>query len=478
MASFLNRLVAKELGSSNLNATISSSSRAQRRSTRLRQSEAGSPVRSFVNTSVAGKNKMRPPEISSLYMSEFGGWGQLLARYVVIVLSAIALNVWHDMSVAPVWAAGYLICQALLMLVLSAYRLVSERVLNIIAAVAYIVAVGSFVWFPLYLLTTSETIKVAGGILGISALFAFSIQRPEPPKFVLVVDIFVVWTVLAVVVWTLIPSLEAMIDIVVLVMLCALTGFYHTMSLVTTRRHRRIIRESAERSFEAQKLEAIGRLSGGVAHDFNNLLTVIHGNLELYDELDTPPEKDTAVAEARLAAKRAAGLISQLLAFSRQSKLQKTTVLVDQVLEELAQMSSRLLPASVELVSQPSFSGAAVEVDSDGLTSSLLNLIINAKDAMEERGTIIVSARLDERAEGKEVVISVQDTGPGIPKDVRNRVLEPFFTTKEVGKGSGLGLSMALGFAEQSGGRLEIESQTTGPETGTTVSIVLPRHQG
>ncbi len=249
--------------------------------------------------------------------------------------------------------------------------------------------------------------------------------------------------------------------------------------------------QSEEALNHAQRLESVGQLTGGIAHDFNNLLTVIQGNLQVLEEL--PALADHAfgqqlVGAATRAARRGAELTSKLLVFSRRQVLQPTAVDVGALLHSLADMLRRTLDQritiSVELPATPA--SLVVLADPGQLESALLNIAINARDAMPEGGTLRFSAgaagvlpaqvrreiddpsALDERF----LRIAIADSGTGMPEEVKERAFEPFFTTKQAGRGTGLGLSTVYGFAKQSRGAVTIES-TVG--TGTTITLFLPR---
>lgn len=258
------------------------------------------------------------------------------------------------------------------------------------------------------------------------------------------------------------------------VLLVLFTYFFQAVrDAVRTRTELENVRSA---QIKEERLRSLGQLTGGVAHDFNNLLTVIIGNVNLLEE--TVDLKDEMARELMReidgAAQRAADLTAQLLIFSRKSELEAREVSLGEALAKSEMLIRRLLPATHTL-SMDLRSDKTVLVDYKRLENVLVNLVINARDAMVDGGTIRVT--LDEMAPperlsgNKALRLSVVDTGIGIPEDIRDRVLEPFFTTKPVGKGSGLGLSMALGFAEQSGGILTLRSKEG---QGTRVSIWLP----
>ena len=245
-------------------------------------------------------------------------------------------------------------------------------------------------------------------------------------------------------------------------------------------------RAAEERLRQAQKMEAVGQLTGGIAHDFNNLLAVIMGNIELLqDRLGT---KNQQLAAAYRSAKRGAELTQRLLAFSRQQPLTPQAIDVGGLVTAMSDLLNRSLGETIAIEISRSADLWHAHADPGQVENALLNLALNARDAMPEGGLLTITcsnARVtgpsldpvssDEDREvppGDYVVLAVQDNGHGMSKDVRAHALEPFFTTKEVGQGSGLGLSMVYGFAKQSGGQVIIDSLEG---QGTAVRLYLPR---
>jgi len=232
----------------------------------------------------------------------------------------------------------------------------------------------------------------------------------------------------------------------------------------------------------ASKLEAVGRLTGGIAHDFNNMLSVVIGNLDLLQRtIKGNPKAEPRVRMAMEGAQRCADLTHRLLAFSRRQPLQVSIIDVGALMPGLLELMRRTLGERINVSLQVEENIYPIEVDRAQLEAALLNLAVNARDAMPEGGDLSITIgtqTLDEskiERPGDFVVISVRDTGIGMPPEVLQRVFEPFFTTKESGKGTGLGLSMVYGFVQQSHGYVEIDSA---PNEGTTIRIFLPRANG
>ena len=241
-------------------------------------------------------------------------------------------------------------------------------------------------------------------------------------------------------------------------------------------------RKDAEgRLVEAQHLEALGRLAGGIAHDMNNMLAVVTGNIELAKRSKSlPPATERQLGAAAQGAARAADLTRRMLAYARRQKLNPETLDGQDVMAEICALLERTLGDHIHLDCHADDCNWPVHADRSELESALVNLAVNARDAMPDGGTIRIAARdvrSGEKVAGRPVnadcvTFQVSDTGFGITRELLDRVTEPFFTTKDVGAGTGLGLSQVRGFAEQSGGELRIVSREG---EGTTVSLTLPR---
>jgi len=226
----------------------------------------------------------------------------------------------------------------------------------------------------------------------------------------------------------------------------------------------------------AQRMEAVGRLTGGVAHDFNNLLTVVIGALDMILKRPDDAARRQKMGEAALAAaRRGERLTHQLLAFSRRQALRPEPCDLNGLIRESEPLLHRAVGEAVTFHTELSRDGAFARVDAAQFEAALLNLVVNARDAMGEQGTLSITTETCELPGGADgaphVCVTVKDSGEGMSDEVRNRVFEPFFTTKAVGKGTGLGLSQVYGFARQSGGDARIESA---PGEGTRVRLYLP----
>jgi signal transduction histidine kinase/ActR/RegA family two-component response regulator len=248
-------------------------------------------------------------------------------------------------------------------------------------------------------------------------------------------------------------------------------------------------REKAENDLrQAQKMESIGQLTGGIAHDFNNMLAIVIGSLDIAERrFSTNPDRARqAIGHALEGANRAASLTKRLLAFARRSPLQPQTIDANQLVAGMSELLRRTLGEGIAIETVLAGGLWRTHADPGQLENAVLNLSVNARDAMDGHGRLTIetmNAHLDDAyaaqhegvAAGQYVAVAISDNGPGMPKEVMDRAFEPFFTTKGVGKGTGLGLAQVYGFVRQSGGHVKIYSEAG---QGTTVKIYLPRHMG
>jgi PAS domain S-box-containing protein len=256
-----------------------------------------------------------------------------------------------------------------------------------------------------------------------------------------------------------------------------LVGFAKITRDITERRETALKLERMQKQLaESQKLDALGQLTGGVAHDFNNLLMVIGGSAQVLKKYAGDEKSQRAIDAIESAARRGAALTSQLLTFARRQNVNPQTIHLRERMDAVREILDMGVGGTVQLTTDVNDDVWPIKVDIAELETALVNLTINARDAMPDGGTIRISAenaRLDDEVnKGDFVVIRVSDTGSGIPADIVQKVFDPFFTTKPVGKGTGLGLSQVHGFAYQAGGLVALSSELG---KGTIVTISLPR---
>lgn len=264
----------------------------------------------------------------------------------------------------------------------------------------------------------------------------------------------------------------------------AIIGIVAMIADITERKQAELDRERlTQQLYQAQKMEAVGQLAGGVAHDFNNLLQVIAGYTDLAMSELSPQHPHYALLEQiTAAARRATSLVRQLLVFSRQQAMERRSVDLNETIHNLLRLLHRLLGEHVVLRFQPAEKNLRIFADPGQIEQVLMNLCVNSRDAMPHGGTITIETRrvtVDAdycethpwAREGEYALLMVTDDGPGIPPDLQERVFEPFFTTKEVGKGTGLGLATVYGIVKQHGGMIHLYSE---PGSGASFKIYLP----
>ena len=243
------------------------------------------------------------------------------------------------------------------------------------------------------------------------------------------------------------------------------------------------LRRTQQELLHAQKLEAVGRLAGGVAHDFNNLLTVIGGHADLLVDLfKNNPEAHAEIDEIRRGVDRAAALTRQLLTFSRKGVTQLVTLDLRTVITEMRKLLARLIGEDIEIITQTNDVPALIRADRGQIEQVVVNLVVNSRDAMPHGGRITIATDLLDvttssphasgATDGAYVRLTVADTGTGMNSEVLAHIFEPFYTTKEVGKGTGLGLATVYGIMKQGGGFISL---TTAPDAGTTFELLFPR---
>ena len=421
-------------------------------------------------------------EIDRLYEIEYGDLPEFVFRLGIAGVGSFIHFYYTGMVSAIFWYLSFLGSHFAYHSFLRSRPQVCSAFDTFTAGSLFLVMLMSFVWLPAWLILSDDSALRISGTAATGALLIFLIHRADSLLWMIWGEIVIIGAAVSgVVVYelTTVPSVGAQ-------MVMGFAGFaliaYFTKTVFSHRSQRLDAEAASIRSVQAQKMEAVGQLAGGVAHDFNNILTAVTGNLELYEVIDDPDERDQFVRDAHHAAERAAGLVRQLLAYSRKQQLSVAEYTVSGIFAQVGTLARRLLPSSILMTFEPVPDGMRVRVDQNQLITAMINLVVNARDAMGGAGRLDVRAERFPLAEetqmldgavlqpGNYVCLRIEDNGPGIPKDILRRVTEPFFTTKAIGDGSGLGLSMVEGFTRQSGGGMMIETSPS----GTCIRLYLP----
>lgn len=412
----------------------------------------------------------RDREVDLLRESENGNRSETLLRFAIILSVAVMLWVAAEQAITVFWGLAYIVMQRF-----HAAQLDGMRAPTTQAQLTQAVAVRVFVtvWYCgmvvyVAILDAGEYALLAFcGCIGLALL---SLTRNIRDGIAARIDF---WATILTSIGVVVAS--AVLSPVVWSSLAKLVGgfgaiAYFAFSYRQIRQIRRKLTHRIRAETQDHKMRAMGQLTSGIAHDFNNLLTVVSGNIEL--ALLDPDGRQTTryLDEAHAAADRGAALVQQLLAYAGQSRLTKTDIELRTLFERLSTVLKRVLPAPIDLQLIVPTDGMYVSGDPAVLESALLNLVINARDAIGD-GPGTITLRAEPMAGDEFIGLIVEDTGPGMEAPVIERAVEPFFTTKKHGQGSGLGLSMVQGFAEQSGGALLLENIQTG---GFRATLRLP----
>ncbi|OYU37401.1 MAG: hypothetical protein CFE33_21045 [Pseudorhodobacter sp. PARRP1] len=403
-------------------------------------------------------------------------------RILGVIVGSGILYGYTGWKIAWAWTAGFLVAQATYYFFLKTRIPRATQGDETVSGLLFLILMASFLWMPALMICENDrALSICGAAL-VGCILVFLVRRSDSAPIMVYGEVVVVAIVISVVFLRLIPQFTDPFAKVGLLASGAALLYYFVEAARLSRQLRVEAAEANLRSLQSEKLAAIGRLAGGVAHDFNNNLTAILGHLELLELVEDPGERSASINEASVAAKQAARTVKQLLTFARKDRLSLTHQESAEILDGLVTLTRRLIPTSISIKVEQGSDKQGFMADRAQLLSALINLVVNAVDAMQGGGELTLSTEVVrltkalDLADGSRlaadtyVQIKVQDEGGGIPNDILPKVLEPFFTTKPVGKGTGLGLPMALGVSKELGGGLTIATS----EKGTSVSILLP----
>ena len=421
--------------------------------------------------------------IGELYDAEYGDQIDATMRIVGATIGGLLLYLHTGWLISVLWPIAYYFAHGAQWLFLRMKLNSTDAKDALIGEVLFLAVHVSFLWLPTYLAASPDFQLSLVGMTVFIATAMYHTKRLDTSRWFVMAQIVVFGLALAFIGISQIIRAPVLIVQIGLALVFVLATFYVATAIWSARTQRVKLLNAAKQRAQEEKLTAIGRLAGGVAHDFNNALTVIKGNLELHELIQAPQERKEVLEDALRAAERAQSVVSQLLAYARKSPITKTTVDLNETLDEISALSKTLVPENIRLTTHRAGLPVLAHVDEPQLITALLNLIRNSIDAINGNGNIEIrlikngpksdSDPASESGQGTSEVafLEVEDDGQGIPDDLVNRVTDPFFTTKEVGKGTGLGLSMVKGFVEAHDGRLSIESKVS----GTRITLVLPQ---
>lgn len=422
-------------------------------------------------------------EITRLRVLEYSNVPEWLVRLTSVAAGSAMLAVYTGTPLAMLWIAGYAAAHLVYYLFLRSHA-VSATLRDVrIAQTLYLAVPQSFVLGPAWMVVQDDRALNLIGTALFGCSLVYLIRRNEISRYPVIGQISVMSLTMASVAVVILPELDSLVARGGLVMSwVALVGFF-ARSICQSLKLTLAERAARDEVAQSQKLAAIGQMAGGVAHDFNNNLTIISGNLELLADLEDAQERALCLAAAQTAAAQAASTVKELLIFARKSPAQMIQMDANAPLADVEVLAQRLMPALITMQVQTLSQGDLVYADKNQLVTAILNLVVNARDAMPEGGRLGITARRITLSTdmpvsggrilpaGRYISYEVRDTGHGIPAAIRFSVIEPFFTTKPAGKGTGLGLSIVHSIAEHFSGGVEIVSVPS----GTTVSILLPQ---
>ncbi len=416
-----------------------------------------------------------------MYRAEFGTKPEVVVRICSASLATITMCVATGQWILLLWLGLFLVQQVLFLRVLDPHNRDNIGLRFRLALTLYVLGVAIFLSVPLYFVSHEDPMIFMPAAFALVGTAIYTLQRANPTRDVIAIDtsffaICSFWSV-----FIAQTHFLHSISFYALCVLCAVVTYLFFRAQQVEQQRQQARRVAERRYAQAQKARALNQFVGGVAHDFNNQITAIMGNLELFELLDNPSERQSAMQQCRIAADRAALTVQQLVASSGRTRLQRVALDISEFLQDLNPVFTDLLEPNIDLEIRPAYHDFIADVDRDMLETCLIQLCLNAQDAMSGNGQIQIGARRvlsrpgsglpQPEAEPPYIGIYVQDAGPGVSDETLSRLSEPFYTTKGVGAGTGLGLSAVAGFARQSGGALVLDNALP---SGLHVMILLP----
>ncbi len=420
------------------------------------------------------------PAVETMIEADVGSKAEMVLRFAVVGFGALFMTLATGRFAIALWLSAFLLANGYYSWRLSRIAAPVTAATYFVLKALFAISVTLYSTCTIYLFLIGTPAFVTIAIAALIAQALFNISRHRQSSVLVVYDTAVVALTglffgLSSINKTDGSFAEEMVIIVSTVGVCC----YYVIAQIRKIQIHDALQASRQEAVQTQKMRAVGQLTAGVAHEFNNLLTVIRGNIELAQLSDDPRTYQERLNDAIKAADRADALTSQLLSLSRKARLEAAVIDQQQFWSDFEKIIPRITAATVTVDVTTSPDAKTLYCDINQLEVALINLIVNARDAINGRGNIWISSqaatptdlsRFDIDTNTPLCVIEIRDNGPGIPPHQLHQVIEPFFTTKGVGQGTGLGLPMVKGFCEQSGGGFLIDSDNT----GTTVRLALP----
>lgn len=420
-------------------------------------------------------------KIEKLRRADFGSWAEAAFRYVLVTISITLVFLATRNAFFLYWIAAYLLAEFVFAVALHVKPKSNRELQFVVCLALYNISALIFLACPLYLITLEGTAYVFVGTIGLVGLLLYNFHRGDVDTILAASDAVQFTFAIIVLFVVLAPRMEGIYQLAAASFACLAVLTYYYRAILGQQAHNKALRASQMRYAQSQKARALTQFVGGVAHDFNNILTAILGNLELYSAVMDEKERDRAVHDAQLAAQRAAMTVRQLLATSGRARLRPVALKASCLHAHMTSLLNDLLDRGITLHSEVQDPDFAVFADRDMLDTVLIQLCLNAQDALKGRGMIWLKSRVVNERPGTDgapesappyLAITIEDDGPGVDAESLPMLAEPFFTTKAVGQGPGLGLSSVKGFAQQSGGALSLENR---PEGGLSATLLLPK---